>query len=84
MTAEPNMAAGEQLRRVERGMKKLIENVRLTSIEALCGRSISVRLPFELNDEQVDAKFSNGVLAIRLPKPSDLQRPSRGIQVQSG
>ena len=44
----------------------------------------SLRLPFEVKDEQVDAKVSNGVLTIRLPKPADLQRPSRRIEVQSG
>jgi HSP20 family protein len=44
----------------------------------------SVRLPFEAKDEQVDAKFSNGVLTIRLPKPADLQRSSRRIEVRSG
>ena len=42
MTAEPDMAAVEQLRRLERGIGTLIEDVgglkrRLTSIEALFG-----------------------------------------------
>jgi HSP20 family protein len=44
----------------------------------------SVRLPFELKNEQVDAKFTNGVLTIRLPKPPELQRPSRRIEVRTG
>ena len=42
MTAEPDMAAVEQLRRLEQAIRKLIEDVgglkgRLTSIEALFG-----------------------------------------------
>ena len=42
MTAEPDMAVVEQLRRIEQGLEKLIEDVgglkgRLTSIEALFG-----------------------------------------------
>lgn len=43
----------------------------------------SVRLPFEPKDEQVDAKFSNDVLAIRLPKPAALQRSVRRIEVRA-
>jgi HSP20 family molecular chaperone IbpA len=33
---------------------------------------------------EVDARFSNGVLTIRAPKPADLQRPSRRIEVKAG
>ena len=43
----------------------------------------SIQLPFEVKDADVDARFSNGVLTIRLPKPADLQRPTRRIEVKS-
>ena len=45
--------------------------------------SRSVRLPFEVRDEKVDAKFDKGVLTIRVPKPAELPRPARRIEVQS-
>jgi HSP20 family protein len=45
--------------------------------------SRSVRLPFEIKDEKVDAKFKDGVLTIRLPKPAELQRAVRRIDVKS-
>jgi HSP20 family molecular chaperone IbpA len=41
------------------------------------------QLPFEVKDEDVDAKFSNGVLTIRAPKPAELQRPTRRIEVKT-
>ena len=44
----------------------------------------SIQLPFEVGDGEVDARFSNGVLTIRAPKPADLQRPSRRIEVKAG
>ena len=43
----------------------------------------SVRLPFELKDEQVDARFKDGVLTIHLPKPADMQRPVRRIELKA-
>jgi HSP20 family protein len=43
----------------------------------------SIRLPFEVKDEKVDAKFTNGVLTIRLPKPPELYRSVRRIEVRS-
>jgi len=43
----------------------------------------SVRLPFEVHDEKVDATFDNGVLTIRVPKPAELQRAARKIEVKS-
>jgi HSP20 family protein len=46
--------------------------------------SRSVRLPFEVGDEKVDAKFKDGVLTIRLPKPVELRRAARRIEVKSG
>ena len=42
----------------------------------------SIQLPFEVKDGEVDAKFSNGVLTVRAPKPADLQRPTRHIEVK--
>ena len=43
----------------------------------------SVRLPFDAGDEKVDATFDNGVLTIRVPKPAELQRAVRKIEVKS-
>ena len=45
--------------------------------------SRSVRLPFEVKDEDVDAKYDKGVLTIRVPKPAELQRPARRIDVRT-
>ncbi len=44
--------------------------------------SRSVRLPFEVKDEKVDAQYEKGVLTIRIPKPAELQRPARRIDVR--
>jgi hypothetical protein len=44
--------------------------------------SRAVRLPFEAGEEQVDAKFSNGVLTVSVPKPAKLQRSVRRIEVK--
>jgi len=43
-----------------------------------------IDLPFDVKDGQVDAKFSNGVLSVRIPKPADLQRSTRKIEVKAG
>jgi len=45
--------------------------------------SRSLRLPFEAGEEKVDAQFSNGVLTVRIPKPTQLQRAVRRIDVRS-
>lgn len=45
--------------------------------------SRSLRLPFEVKDEKVDAKFKDGVLTIHLPKPAELQRSIRRIEVKA-
>jgi HSP20 family protein len=45
--------------------------------------SRSLRLPFEVADEKVDARFKDGVLTIRLPKPAELQRSVRRIEVKA-
>jgi Hsp20/alpha crystallin family len=45
--------------------------------------SRSIRLPFELEDEQVDAKYDKGVLTIRIPKPAEAQQNVRRIEVKT-
>lgn len=45
--------------------------------------SRSVRLPFEIKDERVDAKFKDGLLTIHLPKPAELQKAVRRIEVKT-
>lgn len=44
--------------------------------------SRAVRIPFELKDEKVDAKYDKGVLTIRIPKPAEAQRNLRRIEVK--
>jgi HSP20 family protein len=44
--------------------------------------SRSVRLPFEVKDEKVDAKYDKGVLTIRVPKPVEAQKAVRRIEVR--
>lgn len=41
----------------------------------------SIRLPFEVRDEKVDARYDKGVLTIRVPKPPEAQRATRRIDV---
>lgn len=43
----------------------------------------SLRLPFDVKDEQVDAHFKDGVLTIRLPKPAEVQNQVRRIDVKA-
>ena len=43
----------------------------------------SLRLPFQVDAEQVQARFENGVLHVSLPKTAPQER-SRKIQVQAG
>jgi HSP20 family protein len=45
--------------------------------------SRSIRLPFEAGDEQVDAKMKNGVLIVKVPKPADIQKQSKRIEVRA-
>ena len=60
------------------------KNGESTYMERRCGSfSRSVRLPFEAGEEQVDAQFSNGVLTVRVPKPAQLQRAVRPIDVKA-
>jgi HSP20 family protein len=42
----------------------------------------SLRLPFKVKDEHVDAKFKDGVLTIRLPKPAEMHNQARRIEVK--
>jgi HSP20 family protein len=43
----------------------------------------SIRLPFEVRDEEVDARYDKGVLTIRVPKPPEAQRTTRRIEVKA-
>jgi HSP20 family protein len=43
----------------------------------------SLRLPFDVSYEKVDAKFKDGVLTIHLPKPAQLQKSVRKIEVKT-
>jgi HSP20 family protein len=45
--------------------------------------SRSVRLPFEAGDQKVEADYDKGVLTIRVPKPAELVKPARRIEVKS-
>jgi HSP20 family protein len=45
--------------------------------------SRSVRLPFEVQDEKVDARYEKGVLTIHIPKPAEMQRHARRIEVRT-
>jgi len=45
--------------------------------------SRSLRLPFEVKEQKVDAQFRDGVLTIRLPKPAELQKPARRIGIRT-
>jgi HSP20 family protein len=44
----------------------------------------TIQLPFEVKEGDIDAKFNNGVLTIRLPKQEDMQRSTRRIEVRAG
>jgi HSP20 family protein len=45
--------------------------------------SRSLRLPFEVKEQGVNAQFQDGVLTIRLPKPTELQKPARRIDART-
>jgi len=44
----------------------------------------SLRLPFAVNQDKVEAKFDKGVLTITLPKPAEVQRAARKIEIKPG
>jgi HSP20 family protein len=44
--------------------------------------SRSIRLPFEVRDEKVDARYEKGVLTVRVPKPREAQRAMRRVEVK--
>jgi HSP20 family protein len=46
--------------------------------------SRSVRLPFEVKDEAVEASYDKGELTVRVPKPAGLQPAVRRIEVKRG
>ena len=46
--------------------------------------SRSVRLPFNAGDEKVDAQYEKGVLTVRIPKPAELAKTSKQIEVRPG
>jgi HSP20 family protein len=43
----------------------------------------SVDLPYEVKDEDVEARYDKGVLTIRIPKPEGLQKSVRRIEVKA-
>jgi HSP20 family protein len=44
--------------------------------------SRSMRLPFDVKDEKIDATYDKGVLTIRIPKPPGTQSSVRRIEVK--
>ena len=45
--------------------------------------SRSLRLPFAVKDEQVDATYDKGVLTVKIPKPEEAQQSVRKIEVKA-
>ncbi len=45
--------------------------------------SRSLRLPFEVKDENVDAHYDKGVLTVRIPKPEGAPKAVRHIEVKA-
>jgi len=44
----------------------------------------SMTVPFEADPAKVDAKFRDGVLTVTLPKPPEVQKQTRKIEVKKG
>jgi HSP20 family molecular chaperone IbpA len=42
-----------------------------------------VRLPFQVDDQDVEAKYEKGVLTIRIPKPIEMQKAVRRIPIKA-
>lgn len=45
--------------------------------------SRSVRLPFTAGDAKVDAQYEKGVLTVRVPKPAELAKAAKQIEVRT-
>jgi HSP20 family protein len=43
----------------------------------------SLRLPFKVDQDKVDARFDKGVLTISLPKPPEIQQSTKRIAIKS-
>jgi HSP20 family protein len=43
----------------------------------------SLRLPFKVDQDKVDARFEKGVLTITLPKPAEIQQSTKRIAIKS-
>ena len=43
----------------------------------------TMRLPFEIGNEKVEAKYDKGVLTVRVPKPAKAQKAVRRIEVKA-
>ena len=43
----------------------------------------SLRLPFKVDQDKVDAQFEKGVLTITLPKPAEIQQSTKRIAIKS-
>jgi HSP20 family protein len=70
--------------RGEKKMEKEEENENVHIMERAYGSfARSIRLPFEVKPEQVQASFENGVLTIRMPKPAHHQNVHQ-IRLQHG
>lgn len=46
--------------------------------------SRSILLPYEPDPAKVEAKFDKGVLRIRLPKPAEIAKKERKIEIKAG
>ena len=44
----------------------------------------SIRLPFEVDPKQVEARFEKGVLKVVLPKPPEVEAKSQKIEIKPG
>jgi HSP20 family protein len=42
----------------------------------------TIRLPFAVKDDPIDATFANGVLTVRLRVPEELKKPVRKIEIK--
>jgi HSP20 family protein len=42
----------------------------------------SLRLPFTIDQDKVEARFDRGVLTVVLPKPAEAQRPAKRIEIK--